>query len=229
MQRHLAIGDIHGCLQAFNTLLSMIEPRPDDFLITLGDYVDRGPDSCGVLQRLVELDQTHQLFPIRGNHEIMMFHAGENDEDFRRWRMVGGEAVLQSYGLDPDEGRSALRRIPAEHWSFLRKKLLPYYESETHFFVHANAYPDMSLEEQPDLMLYWEHFNYPAQHQSGKVMICGHTSQKSGFPLQTPEAVCIDTWACGNGWLSCLEVETGTLFQANQNGHTRCLNLDECP
>ncbi len=78
-------------------------------------------------------------------------------------------------------------------------------------------------------MLYWESFNYPACHESGKTMICGHTSQKSGLPLVTGHAVCIDTRAYGDGWLSCLQVETGVLRQANRQGQTREFWLDELP
>lgn len=58
-----------------------------------------------------------------------------------------------------------------------------YFEMDSHFFVHANAYADCSLRDQPDSMLYWESFDDPPPHESGKVMVCGHTSQKSGLPL----------------------------------------------
>jgi serine/threonine protein phosphatase 1 len=103
------------------------------------------------------------------------------------------------------------------------------FETESHFFVHANAYSDYALDEQPDYMLYWEPFGEPAPHESGKIMVCGHTSQKSGKPKNLGRAVCIDTWAYGDGWLTCLDVDSGMYWQANQRGETRCnmLDLDE--
>jgi serine/threonine protein phosphatase 1 len=107
--------------------------------------------------------------------------------------------------------------------------LLPYYETDTHFFVHANADPHLDLIDQPDYTLYWERFNYPVLHQSGKIMVCGHSSQKCGLPVNTQSAICIDTWACGTGWLTCLDVQAGVLWQANQQGETRRLSLDDCP
>jgi serine/threonine protein phosphatase 1 len=73
--RTLAIGDIHGCLAALDDLLAAVAPQPDDLLVFLGDYVDRGPDSRGVLDRLIELCRTHRVVPLRGNHEMMMRYA----------------------------------------------------------------------------------------------------------------------------------------------------------
>ncbi len=228
MPRTLAVGDIHGCLTAFNTLLEFVDLRADDRLITLGDYVDRGPDSKGVLDRLIQLDASHQLVPLRGNHEIMMLHAQESRSEFQLWKAGGGDAVLLSYGLNPHEGPDVMKLIPTSHWSFLKGKLLPFHETESHFFVHANADPHLELIDQPDYILYWEKFSYPVRHQSGKRMICGHTSQKCGLPLNTPDAVCIDTWAFGNGWLSCLDIDSETLWQSNQLGETRRMQLSDC-
>lgn len=85
--------------------------------------------------------------------------------------------------------------------------------------VHANAYPDVPLDEQPVFMLRWESFGEPAPHMSGKVMVCGHTSQKSGRPRVLEHAICVDTWAHGRGgWLTCLDVTSGRVWQANEAG-----------
>ena len=156
----------------------------------------------------------------------MMLKARENDSEYRKWIDVGGDKTLQSYApLDSYSG--TLADIPDAHWRFLQNDLLPYFETESHFFVHANAYPDLPLEDQPDFMLYWEQYDNPPQHESGKMMVCGHTSQKSGLPKSNPYSVCIDTWACGDGWLSCLHVESGMIWQSNQRGVTRRLWLDD--
>jgi serine/threonine protein phosphatase 1 len=226
LARHLAIGDIHGCYDALRTLCDFVGLRDDDTIITLGDYPNRGPNSNAVFDWLIHLDQSHNLQPLRGNHDIMMLDARDDESAYRKWMGVGGAATLRSYApFDGDPG--SLADVPEAHWNFLANRLLPYFETDTHFFVHANAYPDIPLAEQPDFMLFWEPFNDPPPHESGKIMVCGHTSQKSGLPAANRHAVCIDTWACGDGWLSCLHVESGAIWQANQHGETRRLWLDE--
>ena len=227
MSRYLAIGDIHGCLTAFNTLLDFVDVQPDDTMIALGDYVDRGPQTRGVIERLIGLKATHRLITLRGNHEILMLFARESESNFRRWISAGGDAVLSSYDLKPAAGPQVLDQVPAEHWTFLKRDLLPCWEMESHFFVHANADPGIELADQPDEMLYWERFNYPARHTSGKIMVCGHSSQKSGLPICTEHAVCIDTRAYGSGWLSCLDIYANWIYQANQQAETRQFSLDD--
>ncbi|HUG67923.1 MAG TPA: metallophosphoesterase family protein [Pirellulaceae bacterium] len=226
MPRHLVIGDIHGCFDALRQLCKFVRLQSDDVVITLGDYCNRGPNTCAMLDWLIHCDGVHALKPLRGNHDIMMLNARNSESEYRKWMDVGGDATLRSYApFENDPG--TLADVPDHHWRFLADRLLPYFETDTHFFVHANAYPDISLDEQPDFMLYWEQFNDPPRHESGKTMICGHTSQKTGLPLSSPYAVCVDTWACGNGWLTCLHVESGKIWQANQRGETRQLWLDE--
>jgi serine/threonine protein phosphatase 1 len=222
--RHLAVGDIHGCFKALTTLAAFVPLQPDDVLITLGDYVNRGPDSCAVLDWLIAYQKKAQLVALRGNHEIMMLQARSDDEALQCWLQCGGDAALTSYSPFGDSGK--LADVPDEHWRFLEEDTHAWHETDTHFFVHANAYPDCPLAEQPDFMLYWESFDNPPPHQSGKVMVCGHTSQKSGLPRNAGHAVCIDTWACGKGWLTCLDVGSGRYWQANQGGETRASWLE---
>src|SRR5262245_39166841 len=97
MPRLLAIGDVHGCLTALDTLLGFVQPGRDDQLVFLGDYVDRGPDSKGVVNRLIELQHTGQAVFLRGNHEIMMLGARNGRDDFRFWLACGGAEALESY------------------------------------------------------------------------------------------------------------------------------------
>jgi len=216
--RHFAIGDIHGCITALTTLVDFVELRADDTIVTLGDYVDRGPDSRAVMDFIINLGQTHQLVALRGNHEIMMLDAREKDSWLRPWLSYGGEETLQSYGGSFDD-------VPDTHIDFLENKLQPYYESETHIFVHANLAPDVALADQSDAALFWQKYKDPAPHSSGKTMVCGHTAQQSGMPLSNGHSVCIDTWAHGDGWLTCLEVGSGTVWQANEAGETRRFEL----
>jgi serine/threonine protein phosphatase 1 len=76
-------------------------------------------------------------------------------------------------------------------------------------------------------VLFWESFTDRGPHDSGKIMICGHTQQRSGVPLNLGHAVCLDTWAYGNGWLTCLDATTGRIWQANQKGERRTAELDD--
>ncbi len=226
MGRHLAIGDIHGCFTALRTLCDFVGLRSDDTIITLGDYCDRGPDTHAVLDWLILMKTKHQFYPLRGNHDLVMVKARDDDAERDRWLKFGGDATLQSYA--PFEGDpGSVSDVPDLHWEFLSNELLPYYESENHFFVHANAFPEVPLEEQPDFMLYWERCYDPPRHVSGKIMVCGHTSQKSGLPFTNGNAICIDTWVYGDGWLTCLDVDSGMIWQANQRAETRQLWLDK--
>src|SRR5215472_203348 len=95
--RLLAIGDIHGCLHALTALLDLVAPQADDLLIALGDYVDRGPDSRGVLDHLIALHDAGRLIALRGNHDVMMLQARDGHD--LGWLEVGGETTLRSYDI----------------------------------------------------------------------------------------------------------------------------------
>ena len=216
--RILAIGDVHGCLTALDTLLESVGLQPADALIFLGDYVDRGPDSRGVIERLIELSARPNTVFLRGNHDLWMENARENESWFRTWldRNVGGRQTLQSYGSFAD--------IPLSHWQFL-DDLVEYYETENEIFVHGAVDAEEELFDQHQQVLLWDRINNQAPHFSGKRVICGHTSQKSGLPLDISHAVCIDTFCCGGGWLSALDVVSNRVWQANEMGETRMLKL----
>jgi serine/threonine protein phosphatase 1 len=216
--RVLAIGDIHGCLTALDTLLAAVAPTPEDLLITLGDYTDRGPDSRGVLDRMVALHATGRLVALRGNHDELFLDARADPAGM--WVAVGGRETMDSYDAFPTAAGMLL--VPEAHWKFLEESCVDWYETETHFFVHANVYPDLPLDEQPTYMLYWEKLTEPVAHVSGKIMVCGHTRQKSGLPLDLGTAICIDTGVYdSDGWLTCLDVGSGRYWQANQRGELR--------
>lgn len=221
--RLLAIGDIHGCFRALSTLVKAVKLTPEDVLVTLGDYVNRGPDTSSVIEWLIHRSKNGLLIPLRGNHEIMMVNARLTGS--LAWLDVGGKETLASYSPLGDEGR--LTDVPDSHWDFLENHLRDSYETDRHIFVHANLYPDLPLTEQPEFMLFWERIDEGTPpHVSGKTMICGHASQKSGEPLNLGHAICIDTAACKGGWLTCLEVETNYYWQGNEAGEVRSGFLD---
>jgi serine/threonine protein phosphatase 1 len=220
--RTLAIGDIHGCRSALDHLLAILDLQPGDTIVTLGDYVDRGPDSKGVLDRLLELHAAGQLIPLRGNHEIMMQWAKEGGRDhIRFWLQCGGLETLQSYV--PGGEFPTHESVPDAHWRFIKDCCRDWHETATHVFVHANLHPWRPLAEQTTEQLHWEPLVASSHrpHSSGKTMVCGHTEQRNGHPLVLERAVCIDTWAYGGGWLTCLDVTDGSWWQANDVGATR--------
>ena len=114
MARHLAIGDIHGCITALQSLKDFVGFRSDDVIVTLGDYVDRGPDSRAVVDFLIELGETHNHVALRGNHEIMMLDSREVNSWYESWVGYGGAETLLSYA-SPEGGTGSFADIPAAH------------------------------------------------------------------------------------------------------------------
>jgi serine/threonine protein phosphatase 1 len=220
--RTLAIGDIHGCLRALDTLVEEVDPKRDDLVVLLGDYVDRGPDSKGVLDRILALGARCQCLTLKGNHDLMMLGGRRDLEHFAEWLKSGGSQTLASYQASEDWETFA-EAITARHWRFLESDCVAYHETATHFFVHANVHSDLSLAEQPEYMLYWETLEPTTwrPHESGKTMICGHSVQHSGRPLVLDHAICIDTGVYRNGWLTCLDVGSEVYWQANERGEKR--------
>ena len=227
MTRLLAIGDVHGCFSALQTLLAYADITSQDQLIMMGDYVDRGPKSREVVQWLIDYSKTSRLVALRGNHEIMMLNAQLSRDDLQRWCRFGGTETLASYTNDPD-GIGSIEEVLDEHWSFLSNHLAAYFESDNHLFVHGFVAAKTTMNEQTDETLYWSRYwdGFPG-HNSGKTVVCGHKSQSSGVPVSNGKAICIDTAACKGGWLTCLDVNAETLWQANEEGATRSFRLCE--
>jgi len=214
--RTIAIGDIHGCSAALGALMDAIRPRPEDTIVTLGDYINRGPDSRGVIGRLIDLGRRCRLVPILGNHDRMLLEARSGLHP-TTWLGMGGLATLDSYGPGRDLGL-----IPDQHFEFL-KGCHDFHEIGTHIFVHANYFPDIPMAEQPVGMLRWESLRdmTPGPHESGKTVIVGHTSQKTGEVLDLGHLKCIDTFCHGGGWLTALEVRNEEVWKADREGELR--------
>jgi serine/threonine protein phosphatase 1 len=214
--RTIAIGDIHGCSAALEALLNAIRPLPGDTIVTLGDYINRGPDSRGVIERLIKLARQCGFVPLLGNHDQKLLEARSGLHGMT-WMRMGGLATLHSYGTSRD-----LELIPDEHYKFL-EGCLDYYETDTHIFVHANYYQDTPMDEQPVGMMRWESITdtTPGPHESGKIVIVGHTSQKNGEILDLGHVKCIDTCCYAGGWLTALDVHTDEVWQADLQGNMR--------
>ena len=132
---------------------------------------------------------------------------------------MGGKATLASYGSSDLED---FTKVPEAHLEFLAT-CSDYHETETHIFVHASYLPHVPMGEQPALALRWESLrdDVPGPHVSGKTVIAGHTSQRSGQILDLGYLKCIDTCCYGGGWLTALEVHTGQVWQASRDGKVR--------
>jgi serine/threonine protein phosphatase 1 len=195
-----------------------VRPTPEDQIIFLGDYIDRGPASREVIAYLLELKQTHSTVFLRGNHETMMLDDRDNPFNSNGWVTCGGNETLNSYGISL--GPKWVEVIPAAHWKFI-EETKRWFENDTHIFVHACLDADLDLPEQPDWILYWSSFNELRPHKSGKRIISGHTDQKSGRIKDVGFAACIDTGAAYGGWLTCLDVNSGEYWQADEKGETR--------
>ena len=213
-----AIGDIHGCYHALETLLQVVNPGEDDTLVFLGDYVDRGPNSAHVIEFLRTLDRD-RVICLRGNHEIMMMAFRDQMPQAEQWLEYGGAETLLSYGIEtitnqwPDQ-------IPADHWQFI-EQTLPYYSMEGFILVHAGVDPGIPLHLQTPQALFWNKLVDPSPYSSDVTVVCGHTAQWNGEIADFGHTICIDTCAYGDLWLTCLELEWGTFWQANQSGEAR--------
>jgi serine/threonine protein phosphatase 1 len=172
---------------------------------------------------LLELDRRCNAIFLAGNHEVMLLQAKSDRKTLSEWMMHGGTATLESYQRRSDA--RAFEVIPERHWEFLTEKILAYWETSQHIFIHGALDPESDLAEQPDVTLLWERFSDPMVHKSGKEIICGHTSQQSGLPALFEGGICIDTWVYGNGWLTGLDLAQQTFFQANEQGERRTFDL----
>jgi serine/threonine protein phosphatase 1 len=223
--RQFAIGDVHGCITALSTLLDRLAPAPEDKLIFLGDLIDRGPDSKSVISTILELRNKCSVEAIMGNHEEMVLLSRVDPRLLQAWLSFGGRETLESYGVTFDSDlpieKDWAKNIPEEHWHFLSTAMVDCVEEDHHILVHGAVDPKLPLAEQPWPELRWARWDDPQMHCSGKVTVCGHTHQPSGLPISNGNAICIDTWVYGDGWLTALDLATHRYLQTNQRGEVR--------
>jgi len=211
--RTYAIGDIHGHSLALAGLLTLLEPRPNDTLVFLGDYVSRGPDSRGVLEAVMDLRRHCHVVALRGNHEEMLLDARRSPDDLAMLVAVGGDAGL----IAPRAGQKD-RSLSGEHWTFLEGLPISH-ETASHFFVHAKYAPNRPLSDQDRQTALWLPIDPPpGPHFSGKTVVVGHTPQVDGTVLNLGHLVCIDT-GCGlGGLLTAYDVTGGRVWQVAEDG-----------
>jgi serine/threonine protein phosphatase 1 len=208
MKRLFVIGDIHGCREELEKLLEMTDRyiTAEDEYVFLGDYIDRGPDSKGVIDVLIARSKTHpnaHVF-LTGNHEEMMV-KGES-----YWALNGGLETLSSYGLIPEkayEFNNYWEEIPADHREFL-KDLKLYYRAGRVVCVHAGLQPGISLLQQNKNAMVWDrtYVGYDGDYHDDVMVVYGHTPSYSITERKNQRG--IDTACVFGGKLTCVVMET---------------------
>lgn len=219
--RCYAVGDIHGRLDLLDLINRRVEddlakrPCPRHVRIFLGDYIDRGPDSRGVIDRLIELEQKTETVFIKGNHETFIGEFIANPAILTMWRSLGGLETLASYGLktslnpDPEQQRrladELIAAIPPDHLRFINR-LRPSYTLDDLFFVHAGVRPGVPLAAQQESDLLWIRDEFLLHNGLfEKLIVHGHTPAR--LPEIKPNRINIDTGAYVTGQLTCLWIE----------------------
>lgn len=215
-QRLFAIGDIHGRQDLLQCLLENIQPTKDDTLVFLGDFIDRGADSKGVIDTIRYYQENIcQVIVIMGNHEEMMIESLTEKEYLKAWLRHGGKETLQSFGQTAD--LHGLLGVPYEYIKFL-KKCVAYYETDEFIFTHATPFPSLTMPQQSSEGLRWRPITpQDSKHISGKTIICGHSEQRDGKIFIKHGLFGIDTFAYGNGRLTALEMQSLIAWQVGQD------------
>jgi serine/threonine protein phosphatase 1 len=216
-RRIYAIGDVHGRADLLERLQQRIaadvelNPIADPLLVCLGDYVDRGPDSAGVLDLLLgETPAGMRRVALMGNHEELMLRFLIDESVGAVWLANGGDATLESYGIDPAESYERARRqlssrLPARHLALLESLVLSHSEGG-YFFAHAGIRPGVALDRQRREDLLWirgEFLRSDTDH--GKVVVHGHSI--TAEPDIRANRIGIDTGAYASDRLTCLVLE----------------------
>lgn len=213
------IGDVHGCIVQLRSLEQMIledgAGLPGDKLIVLvGDYLDRGPDSAAVLDRLLASPPpSFRRVCLMGNHEVMASAFFEKPHPRSDWLKFGGRETLRSYGLTEELledtrpahwGNLIAAHVPSEHLHFIRS--LPWTLSLPGWiFVHAGLRPGVPLADQSPDDLFWirDEF-FEASDDLKHRIVHGHTPAPE--PVFTPRRICVDTGAYATGTLTALKI-----------------------
>ena len=187
MSRYIAITDIHGELRKLENVLSKIDLRDDDTFVFMGDYIDRGPDSKGVIEKVLEIKKHFKTICLIGSHEYALLHAKQDEYyNYLFWN-YGGPETVKSYG-----GR--FENILNTHGDFFNS-LKFYHLTEKYLFVHAGIDPRYDLEEQIETdLVYIRSAFYRNKHNLPQKIIFGHTEFDA--PLIQEDKICIDL-GCG--------------------------------
>ena len=199
-----AICDVHGHLEPLKILLDNHEFSPNDTIVFLGDYVDKGPDVAGTLEFLTQISNQSNMVFLRGNHDQLLIDAYRDPTKIALWDCLAGDMPLNSYSNGPLE--RVLLEIPISHIDFLEKDCVDYYETDKFIMVHGGIQSHLSPSEDDTDHMHWLTLSAALPHFSGKTVICGHSSQDSGRIADLGHTICIDTGITKGLNITCLNL-----------------------
>jgi len=232
--RLLAVGDIHGYADKLEALLNEVQPTINDKVIFLGDYIDRGPDSRGVIERLIRFkEQAPTAIFLLGNHEHMLveYLDMQDEASLADFIFNGGDTTLESYG-------GSFADIPAKHLNFIQQAQLYHLETvvlydaengevneQDYLFVHAGVRPKLSLDAQDPMDLLWirDPFIKSPRPMGDTIVVHGHTPTEN-VPSKAPYRIAVDSGVyikgpikrssrAMGGKLTCCDVLTRQIWQ----------------
>lgn len=224
--RIYAISDIYGCAHLLEQMFRVIDAdtahsRPRIAIeVFLGDYIDRGPDSCLTLDLLIERSRRGNMVFLKGNHEAFLLEVFRDPSRTADWLQVGGLETLMSYGLSPslrpdhEEQRALISDLfsamPPQHHKFLSSLRLAF-SCGDFFFVHAGVRPGVPLSQQQETDMLWIREEFLQNKEDfGKYVVHGHTPVRRAEIL--PNRANIDTGAYATGNLTLLSIQGSRLL-----------------
>lgn len=210
-RRKFVIGDVHGCKRTLQKLVEEeLALEVGDTLYLLGDYVDRGPDSKGVIDYVISLSSQFDVRPLRGNHEQLMIDSVSDPRALEIWLKNGGDETLNSFGVE------SVCDIPKIYFDFIHS-LEYFYEEENCFLVHA-GFNFQKMYEDKEAMLWLRNFEVDLSQTGGKKVVHGHTIMPIKRIISNIKAgherICLDA--------GCVFGYHGSIFY----GQLAALNLD---
>ena len=210
MKRTFAIGDLHGCAATFKYMLfEQLKIQKEDVIYCLGDYIDRGPESKGVIDLIFSLQgEDFNIKTLRGNHEEMMMQSVNGLDNFSLWFQNGGNSTLHSFGV--------------ESYSEMHEKYKMFFEQtkfcfETDEFILAHAGLNFNSEnmlQDTYAMLWARDFKCPKVLPGNKFLVHGHTPKSLSFIL--------------NQTSSCINIDGGCVYKQHKKyGNLVALHLEE--
>lgn len=223
-RRVYAFGDIHGCHRELELMLDTLTAKhganSEDLFVFIGDYIDRGPNSKGVIDTLLQWSRAHpKTVFVRGNHEDMLLDfLGMGGNGGEVYLGNGGSEFFKSYGIDPHGPLTEVAKsLPTEHLRFLTSLELGVCVGEF-LFVHAGIDPTVALEGQRSQDLMWIRSEFiPREHNLGKTVVFGHTPFADVF-VHMPYKIGIDTGLVYGNIFSVAELVEGNVFQLELGG-----------
>lgn len=222
MERRIVIGDIHGCNKTFKKLLfEVLAIRSEDQIYVLGDFVDRGPDSIGVINTILELkENAYQICCLRGNHEQLMIDSVNNVSSYFQWLLNGGDSTMEDFGV------RRFQDFPKSYQDFINSTVY-YVELADFILVHAGLnFKKANLFEDTTAML-WSRKIKPVEAKLGnRKLIHGHTPiplesllQQTGNCINLDGGCVFKNQGKGQGYLVALLLDTMEFV------YTECIDI----